>query len=98
MSNMAQAKNLEQHLTGILHKYRLHDKDTGSPFYLMVSLTFKIKTLADEHLSKHKKDHPAKRTVVRMVAQRKTCQKYMKSHPRYKKVYNEFMSELGLRA
>ena len=102
-SDMSELKNeqelseLDAHTLTMLDKYRLHSNDTGSPYYLVIVLTHRIKTLTKDHTSKHKKDHSAKRAVVRMVAQRKTCQKYMQKNRKYRANYSAFIADLGLR-
>jgi len=85
-------------LDSLVKKYRLHDKDTASPFFLIIGLTDRIKSLTQNHTKFHKKDHSAKRTVVRLVAARKRFQRYMKSSNKYKDKYQAFMADLGLRA
>lgn len=89
--------SIDQEAIRMIEKYRLHDNDTGSPYYLMIILTQRIKSLSMGHSAKHKKDHPVKRTVVRLVAQRRKCQKYMQSNSKYRAGYADFMAELGLR-
>jgi small subunit ribosomal protein S15 len=97
LQEKADLSSIDQETIRMLEKYRLHENDTGSPYYLMIVLTGRIKMLSSAHVSKHKKDYSAKRTIVRLVAQRRTCQRYMQSKYKYREDYAAFMAELGLR-
>lgn len=57
--------------------FKRHDKDTGSPEYQIALLSAEIKLL-QEHLSLHKKDFDAKRSILKKVAKRRTLLKYLK--------------------
>lgn len=57
--------------------FQRHDQDTGSPEYQINLLTTKITTL-QEHLKINHKDFDAKRSLLKMVAQRRTFLRYLK--------------------
>ncbi len=59
--------------------YKRHENDTGSPEYQIWLLTNKITSL-QEHLTNNKKDFPAKRTLLRLVAVRRKHLKYLKTN------------------
>jgi len=71
----------------IIKKYKLHDKDTGSPEVQIALLTEKIRRLL-LHLKEHKKDVHSKRGLLKMVAKRRKLLKYLKreSEKRYKEI------------
>lgn len=72
----AKAKKTEdQHLEW----YQRHEHDTGSPEYQIYSLTLRITTL-QEHLKINHKDYDAKRSLLKMVAARRTFLKYLKNN------------------
>jgi small subunit ribosomal protein S15 len=58
--------------------FQRHDQDTGSPEYQINLLTTKITTL-QEHLKINHKDFDAKRSLLKMVAQRRTFLRYLKT-------------------
>lgn len=80
--------------TSIIEKYRGHEKDTGSPEVQIALLTTRILELT-EHLKQNKKDHAARRGLLKMVGQRASLLKYLtrKDRGRYKTV----IASLGLR-
>ena len=55
--------------TGIIAAHRTHDGDTGSPEVQVALLTARIVDLT-EHMKKNKKDHSARRGLLRMVGRR----------------------------
>ncbi|MDK2984956.1 MAG: small subunit ribosomal protein [Clostridia bacterium] len=71
----------------IISKYRLHDKDTGSPEVQIAILTERIKQLT-EHLKVHKKDHHSRRGLLKMVGQRRGLLNYLKNKDieRYRRI------------
>ncbi len=79
---------------GIIEKYRVHEKDTGSPEVQVALLTSRIVELT-EHLRANKKDHAARRGLLKMVGRRTSLLKYLTrtDRDRYKKV----IASLGLR-
>lgn len=77
----------------IVHKYKLHDTDTGSPEVQIALLTEEIKRLL-LHLKKHKKDFHSKRGLLKMVAKRRQFLKYLKEHESRR--YNSIIKKIGL--
>jgi small subunit ribosomal protein S15 len=59
--------------------YQRHEQDTGSPEYQINLLTTKI-TILQEHLKVNHKDYDAKRSLLKMVANRRTFLRYLKSN------------------
>ncbi len=78
----------------IITKYRLNEKDTGSPEVQIALLTGRISSLA-KHLEIHKKDHHSRRGLLKMVGQRRRLLGYLKDKD--KKRYEKSIQELGLR-
>ncbi len=79
---------------GVISEYRAHDGDTGSPEVQIALLTGRILYLTD-HLRSNKKDHAARRGLLKMVGRRAALLKYLtrKDPARYKAV----IGRLGLR-
>lgn len=59
--------------------YQRHEQDTWSPEYQINLLTTKI-TILQEHLKTNHKDYDAKRSLLKMVAGRRTFLRYLKSN------------------
>ena len=78
----------------IIDKFRLHDKDSGSPEVQIALLTEKIKYLT-EHFRIHKKDHHSRRGLLKMVGQRRRLLDYLKATQIER--YRTIVKELGLR-
>jgi len=80
--------------TEIISKFQKKADDTGSPEVQIALLTERMKEL-HSHMESHKKDHASRRGLLRMVSQRASLLKYIKSKDpsRYAKV----IAELGLR-
>ncbi|MCK4648301.1 30S ribosomal protein S15 [bacterium] len=78
----------------IISKYRLNEKDTGSPEVQIALLTERINSLT-EHLKTHKKDHHSRRGLLKMVGQRRRLLDYLES--KEKRRYQKIVQELGLR-
>ena len=78
----------------VIEKYRLHDKDTGSPEVQVALLSERINHLTG-HLKSHKKDHHSRRGLLRMVNQRRKLLDYLKRNDLAR--YQELISRLGLR-
>ncbi len=78
----------------IIEKFRLHDKDTGSPEVQIALLTERIKSLT-EHLKIHKKDYHSRRGLMMLVGKRRRLLNYLRriDFERYQKL----IKELGLR-
>lgn len=80
--------------TGIINDYRTHDKDTGSPEVQIALLTSRILELT-EHLRANKKDHSARRGLLKMVGRRASLLKYLTRNDRSR--YKNIIGRLGLR-
>ena len=78
----------------IISKYRLNEKDTGSPEVQIALLTERINSLT-EHLKTHKKDHHSRRGLLKMVGQRRRLLDYLESKEKGR--YQKIVQELGLR-
>lgn len=78
----------------IINKYRIHEKDTGSPEVQIAILSERINYLT-EHLKVHKKDHHSRRGLLKMVGQRRHLLNYLmkKDLDRYRTI----VESLGLR-
>ena len=78
----------------LVHKYRRHDKDTGSPEVQVALLSERIAYLT-EHFKTHKKDHHSRRGLLKIVGQRRRLLDYLrdKDQNRYKKL----IDTLGIR-
>lgn len=88
---MSLAKEKKQELIG---KFKINEKDTGSPEVQIAILTERIALITD-HLKKFKKDVHSRRGLIMLVGKRRRLLDYLmkKDFDRYKKVVNE----LGLR-
>jgi len=71
----------------IIHQFRQHDSDTGSPEVQVALLTERI-TYLTEHFRTHAKDHHSRRGLLKMVSQRRRLLDYLKKSnlERYRKV------------
>jgi len=88
MAMLAEAK------TAVIRDYRNHERDTGSPEVQIALLTTRIQELT-EHLRNNKKDHAARRGLLKMVGRRAAFLKYLtRTDPAR---YREIIARLGLR-
>ncbi len=78
----------------IISKYRIHEKDTGSPEVQIAILTKRIKDLT-EHLKIHKKDVHTRYGLMKLVGRRKRLLRYLERKD-YEK-YIALKKELGIR-
>ena len=78
----------------IIDRFKLHEKDTGSPEVQVAILSNRINYLT-EHFKTHKKDHHSRRGLLKLVGQRRRLLNYLRRTDvqRYQKV----IKELGLR-
>ena len=78
----------------IIHKFRSHEADTGSPEVQIALMSGRIAHL-NQHFKAHAKDHQTRRGLLKLVGQRRSLLAYLKrkSIDRYRKV----TKELGLR-
>jgi small subunit ribosomal protein S15 len=80
--------------SGLINEYRIHEKDTGSPEVQIAILTSRIRELT-EHLQDNKKDHAARRGLLKMVGRRSSLLRYLTGVDRER--YREVITRLGLR-
>ncbi|MEJ2024916.1 MAG: 30S ribosomal protein S15 [Deltaproteobacteria bacterium] len=78
----------------IIEKFKLHDKDTGSPEVQIALLSNRIKYLTD-HFKVHKKDHHSRRGLLKLVGQRRRLLNYLKKTDVER--YRIIIKELGIR-
>jgi len=78
----------------IIKKYKLHDKDTGSPEVQVALLSEEINRLL-AHLKKNPKDLHSKRGLLKMVYKRRSLLSYLKKEDT--KRYNKIIKQLGLK-
>ena len=67
----------------IIKKSRRHDKDTGSSGVQVSLLSERIEELT-KHLKKNPKDEHSRRGLLKMVAQRRSHQKYLERQKKLK--------------
>ena len=80
--------------SGLVTKYRTHEKDTGSPEVQVATLTERIRQLT-EHLNVHKKDRSSLRGLQKLVGQRRRLLKYLSRIDLNR--YQTLISQVGLR-
>ena len=78
----------------IIGRYRLHDKDSGSPEVQVALLTEKIRQLT-EHFKVHKKDHHGRRGLLMLVGRRRRLLDYLADNDVER--YRAIIAKLGLR-
>ncbi len=78
----------------IIEKFRLHEKDTGSPEVQVAILTERIGYLT-EHFKLHHKDHHSRRGLLKLVGQRRRLLEYIKNKDIER--YRALIQRLGLR-
>lgn len=78
----------------VIQEHRTHDRDTGSPEVQVAMLTSRIQELT-EHLKNNKKDHAARRGLLKMVGRRTALLRYLTRTDRTR--YKEIITRLGLR-
>ena len=78
----------------VIEKFRVHEKDTGSPEVQIALLTERINELSD-HFKSHVKDHQSRRGLLKMVGQRRRLLAYLKIKNTDK--YQKVTKDLGLR-
>lgn len=88
---MAQSKEVK---TGIIGKFKQHDKDTGSAEVQIALLSDRIKYLT-EHFRTHVKDHHSRRGLLKLVGQRRRMLAYLKAKNVSR--YETLIAELGIR-
>ena len=88
---MAQSTAAKQQ---VIHDYRVHDNDTGSPEVQIALLTTRIQQLT-EHFKTHGKDHHSRRGLLMLVGRRRRMLDYLKD--RNIERYRQIVAKLGLR-
>ena len=78
----------------LIEKYKIHEKDSGSPEVQIALITEEIKRLLS-HLRKHPKDFHSKRGLLKTVAKRRTLLSYLKRESQ--KRYNALIKNIGLK-
>ncbi len=78
----------------IIDKFKLHEKDTGSPEVQIALLTKRINYLTD-HFKIHKKDHHSRRGLMMLVGRRRRLLDYLKSKDFDR--YQNIIRALGIR-
>ncbi len=80
--------------TGLIESYRTHVGDTGSPEVQIALLTARIQEVTG-HLQNNKKDHAARRGLLKMVGRRAGLLKYLTRNDPLR--YKTIIAKLGLR-
>lgn len=78
----------------VIHSYRAHDTDTGSPEVQVALLSERINYLTD-HFKTHVKDHHSRRGLLKLVGQRRRLLDYLKRKDGDR--YAELIQKLGIR-
>jgi small subunit ribosomal protein S15 len=78
----------------IIKKFRVHDKDTGSPQVQIAILTKSIEELT-KHLKTHRKDVSSRRGLIKMVSERRSLMQYLEREDA--KAFASIVEELGLK-
>jgi small subunit ribosomal protein S15 len=84
----------QEQTQAIVHDYRLHDSDTGSPEVQVALLTNRIRYLT-EHFKVHAKDHQSRRGLLKLVSQRRRLLDYLKGEDFSR--YRALIERLGIR-
>lgn len=88
---MAQTREVKEQL---IHQYRVHEHDTGSPEVQVAILTNRISQLT-EHFKVNAKDHHGRRGLLRLVGRRRRLLDYLKGQDLDR--YRTTIERLGLR-
>jgi len=78
----------------IIKKYKLQEKNTGSPEFQIALFTEEIKRLL-LHLKKHPKDFHSKRGLLKIVSKRRSLLGYLKKEDA--KRYQNTLKRMGLK-
>ena len=78
----------------VIKKFKMHEKDTGSPEVQIGLLTQRIEHLTD-HFKDHKKDHSSRRGLLKLVGRRRKLLDYLKENNPSK--YKSIIKELKIR-
>mgnify|MGYP000358093765 CR=1 FL=1 len=78
----------------LIKKYRIHDKDSGSPEVQVALLTRRLEVLA-QHFKAHAKDLHSQRGMSKLISRRKRLLAYLKRENIER--YKNLIAALGLR-
>ena len=78
----------------IVDRFRINDRDTGSPDVQVAILTERINQV-NEHLKIHTKDHHSRRGLLKMVGHRRRLLAYLSKRDSQR--YREVIARLGIR-
>jgi len=78
----------------LVTKFRIHDKDTGSPEVQIALLSERISYLTN-HFKVHVKDHHSRRGLLKLVSQRRRLLDYLKD--KNLESYKNVIKQLGIR-
>jgi small subunit ribosomal protein S15 len=79
----------------IIERFRVHERDTGSPEVQVAILTQRIKDITN-HLRTHKKDVHSRKGLLQLVSKRRHLLKYLSDQGKDR--YTNLIRKLGLRA
>jgi small subunit ribosomal protein S15 len=85
---------LQERKAELIHQFRVHDADTGSPEVQIAILTERIQYLT-EHFKTHKKDHHSRRGLLKLVSRRRRLLDYVRS--KNVERYRTIIESLGIR-
>ena len=80
--------------TDVIHRFAVHEGDTGSPEVQVALLSTRINSLAD-HFKNHPKDHHSRHGFLKMVGKRRRLLNYLKRKDA--KRYQNLIQSLGIR-
>ena len=78
----------------VIHTYRTHASDTGSPEVQVALLSERI-TYLTEHFKTHAKDHHSRRGLMQLVGRRRRLLDYLKGKDNAR--YQGLIERLGIR-
>lgn len=85
---------LQERKLELLSSYQIHPTDTGSSQVQVAMLTERINQLSG-HLKTHSKDFSSRRSLLKMIGQRKRLLAYIKQGSQTD--YKELIQRLGVR-
>ncbi len=85
---------LQERKQELLSSYQMHPTDTGSSDVQVAFLTERINQLSS-HLKIHPKDFSSRRSLLKMIGQRKRLLAYVRQEDRDR--YKELIQRLGVR-
>ena len=79
----------------IIEKFKIHDKDSGSPEVQVAILTKEIEQVS-AHLEHHPKDNHSRRGLLKMVGTRRALLRYL--HKKDEARFNKLVTTLKIKA